>query len=112
MPSRFLVCMQRAQFSAEDTPAREHNPNAVKEMKFNAFNKPDGIQKDYSVKDEWKRRVSAHTPTKFEAKKEFSIRPFDPHIRHRIDTIDNGLIYRGIEQAPPQKDAQSCYVAI
>ena len=49
--------------------------------------------------------MSSHTPTNFEAKKEFTIRPFDTNIRHRIDDIENGLIYRGLEQAPPQKDA-------
>jgi hypothetical protein len=36
-------------------------------------------------------------PKPFEPKKEASIRPFDPNIRHRMDDVSNDLIYRGLE---------------
>jgi large subunit ribosomal protein L13 len=64
-------------------------------MKFSAFGKDEKVR-DYSVKDEWKLRMEK-SATRFEPKPEFSKRPFDPQIRHRIDEISNDLILRGLE---------------
>jgi large subunit ribosomal protein L13 len=64
-------------------------------MKFSAFNKPDGVDRDYTVKDEWKRRESP-PGERFVPKPEFTRRPWDENVRHRIDDIHNELIFRGI----------------
>lgn len=83
--------MQHASFSTE----KPHNPNAIKEFKFSAFNKPDGVEKEYTVKDEWKRRMNMKGE-RFEPKEEFTRRPWDENIRHRMDEIHNDLIYKGM----------------
>ena len=43
--------------------------DSTKNLKFSAFNKPDGIPRDYSVKDEWKNRMH-ETSERFEGKNE------------------------------------------
>ncbi len=95
IPSRFLLFTQRSAFST-----RVEEPQAYKKMKFSAFNKQDGLERDYSVKDEWKNRM-AKSADRFKPKEEFTKRPFDPNIRHRIDEISNDLIYRGLNQTLP-----------
>lgn len=95
MPSRYLLCYQRAAQFSTDAKV-EHDPAAIKNLKFSAF-RPEGAEpKDYTVKDEWKRRMNT-TPQPFVPKPEFTKRPYDQHIRHRIDTIENDLVYRGID---------------
>jgi hypothetical protein len=79
LPSRFLLYTQRCAFST-----RVEEPQAYKKMKFSAFNKPDGLERDYSVKDEWKNRMTK-SADRFKPKEEFTKRPFDPNIRHRMD---------------------------
>jgi hypothetical protein len=92
LPSRLLYSVQRFTFS---NSTNTNDANAHQNSKFSAFRKPDGIERDYTVKDEWKLRMNKN-PTKFVPKEEYSKRPFDPNIRHRIDTISNDLIYRGL----------------
>ena len=58
MPPRYLICMQRFNFSTDGPSSRVTEPNAHKANKFSAFNKADGIQRDYTVKDEWKKRMN------------------------------------------------------
>jgi hypothetical protein len=53
LPSKFLLFTQRSAFST-----RVEEPQAYKKMKFSAFNKQDGLERDYSVKDEWKNRMA------------------------------------------------------
>ncbi len=95
IPSRFLLFTQRSAFST-----RVEEPQAYKKMKFSAFNKQDGLERDYSVKDEWKNRM-AKSADSFKPKEDFTKRPFDPNIRHRMDEISNDLIYRGLNQTLP-----------
>jgi hypothetical protein len=95
LPSKFLLFTQRSAFST-----RVEEPLAYKKMKFSAFNKQDGLERDYSVKDEWKNRM-AKSADRFKPKEEFTKRPFDPNIRHRMDEISNDLIYRGLNQTLP-----------
>lgn len=45
-------------------------------------------------------------------KEDFSKIKFDPNLRMRMDEIHTDLIWRGINGAMPQKEPQSCYVAI
>lgn len=45
-------------------------------------------------------------------KEEYSRIEFDPNIRHRMDEIDNTLIYRSIDDAEPRQAPQSQYVAV
>jgi len=49
---------------------------------------------------------------KFVPKPEFTTRTFDPNIRHRVDEVHPDLLYRGLQQVMPEKEPQSCYVAI
>jgi len=95
LPSRFLYCIQQRNFTTPVDGEKPHNPNAIKEMKFSAFNKPDGIDREYTVKDEWKRRVTMKGE-RFEPKPEFTRLPWDENVRHRIDEIHNDLIYKGM----------------
>ena len=44
----------------------------------------------------------AKSADRFKPKEEFTKRPFDPNIRHRMDDITNDLIYRGLNQTLPQ----------
>lgn len=82
-----------------------------KNLKFSAFNSEDQLPKDYSVKDEWKKRLGK-LPEPFVPKPEVERIPFNPNIRHRLDEIPNDLIYRGIDVLPPRKDPQSCYLSV
>jgi hypothetical protein len=93
LPSRLLYSVQRLSFS--QSTGTNDDPLPYKNLKFSAFNKPDGIPRDYTVKDEWKLRMRT-LPEKFVPKEEYSKRPFDPNIRHRMDTISNDLLYRGL----------------
>jgi hypothetical protein len=114
LPSRFLYCVQHAQFTtttADDNYKRPHNPYAIKENKFEAFNKPDGIERDYTVRDEWKRRMNS-TGDRFQPKKEMVRSAFDENIRQRMDDIHNDIIYRAFSYERIKPEPQSCYVAI
>ena len=91
LPSRFLIFSSRNAFASRV----EEEPQAYKQMKFSAFNKPDGIKREYDVKDEWKNRMSK-SADRFKPKDEYTKLAFDPNIRHRMDTISNDLIYRGL----------------
>ena len=48
----------------------------------------------------------------FEAKEEYTRLKFDPNIRHRPMEMPNHLTYRYLYGMPPEKKAQSAYVAI
>ena len=57
--------------------------------------------------------MSMGTEERFVPKKEFTRLDFDPNVRHRMDSINNTILYRGLYDKPiPQKDPQSCYVAV
>ena len=48
----------------------------------------------------------------FKGKPEFDTVPFDPNIRHRIDTIPNDMLYRGLDGLPPYQPPRSAYLSI
>ena len=56
--------------------------------------------------------VQANKTEEFVPKKEYTRIPFDPNIRHRIDDIDNKLIWRSLVGIEPDYEPQSNYVAI
>ena len=45
-------------------------------------------------------------------KEEYNKIPFDPNVRHRIDPIDNTLIYRALRGIEPEYEPQSNYVSV
>ena len=73
-----------------------------------------GGEKDYTVRDEWKKFEEKAPFIPFDTKEEFSRIPFDPAIRHRLPQMPNDLIYRAITESglPPRLPPQSSYVAI
>lgn len=79
-------------------------------MKFSAFARKE---KDYSVDKKEiinKRNVLVDTP--FVPKPEYSRIDFDPNIRHRMDSMDNTIIYRSLKFKEPYVDPQSTYCAV
>jgi hypothetical protein len=70
-------------------------------LKFDAF-RPEGTEpKDYSVKNDWKNRMTKLAGP-FEGKPETERMAFDPNIRHNMDEISNDLIHRAINVLPPR----------
>ncbi len=79
-------------------------------MKFSAFaRKP----RDYSVDEaeELKKKMAIKAEP-FQPKKEYSRIEFDPNIRHRMDSMDNTLIYRALEYKEPHALPESMYCAV
>lgn len=75
--------------------------NDRKNFKFDSF-RPEGTEaKDYSVKDDWKSRMTALADP-FVGKPEAERIPFDPNVRHSMEEIPNDLIYRAINHLPPR----------
>ena len=75
---------------------REVQPE--KKLNFSAFSR--GGQKNYSVEDQNKKRMT-EIAEPFVPKDEFTRIPFDPNIRHRMDDVDNTLIYRSLIYKEP-----------
>jgi hypothetical protein len=48
----------------------------------------------------------------WEPKEEFTRLKFDPNVRHRLPEMPKDLAYRSLYHMPPQRKAQSAYVAI
>ena len=110
VPRQYLFApLSAAHFSTTESGA--HDPRAIKELRFSAFNK-EGKERDYNVRDEWKKRVALTKPQPFVPKPEYSRLQFDPNVRHRMPEISNDTLYRMVGNYVPQKDPQSCYVAI
>jgi len=97
-----------------DVPERAFLEGRKKEILKRAEIIPnkEGKEKDYNVRDEWKKRVSLTKPQPFVPKPEYSRLQFDPNVRHRMPEISNDTLYRMVGNYVPQKDPQSCYVAI
>lgn len=75
--------------------------NDRKNFKFDAF-RPEGAEpKDYSVKEDWKKRMTKLAEP-FTGNPLSERLPFDPNIRHNVDQMPNDLIYRAINTLPPR----------
>ena len=48
----------------------------------------------------------------FVPKEEYTRLPFDPNIRHRMEEMPNQLVYRALRGVIPEKEPESCYVAV
>lgn len=92
----------------------ENSFEAKKTLRFSSFSRSDQ-PKSYAVdqKEEQKKWMTGLEKS-FEPKKEFSREglEFDPNIRLRMDKIPNELLYRGLVGKTPDKEPQSCYVAV
>ena len=64
-----------------------------KKLKFSAFARKE---RDFSVPDQVQRKKIYH-PEMLKIKEEFNRVPFDENVRHRIDDMENSIIWRGLE---------------
>lgn len=58
VPKQCLFSAQRHFSTQESDVGKKRDPNAIKQLRFSAFNKTEGNEKEYTVKDEWKKRVA------------------------------------------------------
>ena len=107
-PSAQFLAIRNFSTSNQIEDQREIQPE--KQMKFSAFaRKP----RDYSVDEaeELKKRMAIKAEP-FQPKKEYSRIEFDPNIRHRMDNMDNTMIYRALEYKEPHALPESMYCAV
>lgn len=58
------------------------------------------------------KRLTTYHEEMLVPKKEFTQLPFDPNVRHKIDDIENHLVWRGLVGFEPDYEPQSQYCAI
>ena len=79
-----------------------------KRLKFSAFARRE---RDYVVPNQAQKKMKL-VDEEFVPKQEFSRIQFDQNVRHRMDDMDNKLIYRALRYKEPDLEPRSMYCAV
>ena len=98
-------------FSTSETKQIENeDAQPEKRLQFSAFARKE---RDYSIDiDAENKKKTSFMDAPFVPKPEYTTIKFDPNIRHRMDTMDNTLIYRALKGLEPDVEPQSMYCAV